>query len=57
MKKFGVTSVQNVPLRAGFKSDEFDEEEETESWPFCELVGGEMWLAISKPPDVPRALP
>ena len=52
MKKFGVTSVQNVPLRVGPKLEEFDEDEETESWPFRELVGGVMWLAITTRPDI-----
>ena len=47
MKKFGVTSLQNVPLRVGLKLEEFDENEKTESWPFRELVGGLMWLVIS----------
>ena len=47
MKKFGMTSVQNVPLRVGLKLKDFDEDEETENWPFCELVGGLLWLAIS----------
>ena len=49
VKKFDVTSVQNVPLRVGLKLDEFDEDGETESWPFRELVGGLMWLAIDTP--------
>ena len=47
-----MTSVQNVPLRVGLKLEEFDENEETESWPFRELVGGLMWLAISTRPDI-----
>ena len=40
VKKFRVTSVQSVPLKVGVKVEEFDENEETESWPFRELVGG-----------------
>ena len=55
-EEFGVTSVQNVPLRVGLKLDEFDEDEETESWPFRELVGGLMWLAISTRPDISNAV-
>ena len=47
VKKFRVTSVQSVPLRVGVKLEEFDEDEETQSWPFRELVGGLMCLAIS----------
>ena len=47
-----MTSVQSVPLKAGVKLEEFDENEETESWPFGELVGGLMWLAISTRPDI-----
>ena len=54
MKKFRVTSVQSVPLKVGVKLEEFDEYEETESWPFRELVGGLMWLAISTRPDIPN---
>ena len=39
MKKFRVASVQSVPLRVGVKLEEFDEDEATANWPFCELVG------------------
>ena len=56
MKKFGVIFVQNVPLRVGLKLEEFDEDEETESWPFRELVGSLMWLAISTHPDISSAV-
>ena len=56
MKKFRMTSVQSVPLREGVKLGEFDEDEETESWPFRELVGGLMWLAISTRPDISNAV-
>ena len=56
MKKFCVTSVQSVPLGVGVKLKEFDEDEETESWPFRELVGGLMWLAISTRPDISNAV-
>ena len=56
MKKFRVTSVQNVPLRVGVKLEEFDENEEPESWSFRELVGGLMWLAISTRPDISNAV-
>ena len=51
MKKFHVTSVQSVPLRVGVKLEEFDEDEETESWPFRELAGVLMGLAIPTRPD------
>ena len=56
VKKFRVTSVQSVPLKVGVKLEEFDENEETESWPFRELVGGLMWLAISTRPDISKAV-
>ena len=55
-KKFHVASVQSVPLRVGVKLEEFDEDEETESWLFRELVGGLMWSAISIRPDVSNAV-
>ena len=50
VKNFRVTSVQSVPLRVGDKLEEFDEDEETESWPFRELAGL-LWLAISIRPN------
>ena len=34
----------------------FHEDEETESWPFRELVGGLIWLAISTRPDISNAV-
>ena len=52
VKKFRVISVQSVALRVGVKSEELDKDEKTESWPFRELVGGLMWLAISTRPDI-----
>ena len=51
-----MTSVQSVPLRVGVKLEEFDEGEETESWPIRKLVGGLMWLAISTRPDISNAV-
>ena len=56
VKKFDVTSVQNVPLRVRLKLDEFDEDEETESRPLRECVGGLMWLVISTRPDISNAV-
>ena len=55
-KKFHVTSVQSVPLEVGVELEEFDKDEETESWPFRELVGGLMRLAISTRPDISNAV-
>ena len=52
VKKFRVTSVQSVPLKVGVKLEEFDEDEETDSWPFRELIGGLTWLVISTRPDI-----
>ena len=56
VKKFRVTSVQSVQLKVGFKLEEFDENEQTENWPFRELVSGLMWLAISTRPDISNAV-
>ena len=56
VKKFRVTSVQSVPLKVGVKLEELDENEETDSWSFRELVGGLMWLAISTRPDISNAV-
>ena len=55
VKKFRVTSVQSVPLRVKVKSKEFDEDLETESWSFREVVGL-VWLAISTRPDISNAV-
>ena len=51
-----MTSVQNVPLKVGVKLEKFGEDDETESWPFRELVGGLMWLAIWTRPDIFNAV-
>ena len=56
VKKFRVTSVQSVPLKVGVKLEGFDEDEETESWSFRELVGGLMWLVISTRPGISNAV-
>ena len=56
VNKFDVTYVQNVPLKVGLESDEFDVDEETENRRFRELVGGLMWLAISIRPDISNAV-
>ena len=53
-----MTSVQSIPtLRVGVKLEDFDENEETESWPFRELVGGLLWLTTSIRPDISNAVP
>ena len=62
VKEIRLTSVQSVPLGIGLKLEELEKDEETESWPFRELVGGLMWLAILIRPDplrgtVPRRKP
>ena len=56
MKEIRLTSVQSVPLGIGFKLEELEKDEETESWPFRELVGGLMWLAILIRPDISNAV-
>ena len=56
VNKFDVISVQNILLRVGLKLDEFDVGEKTENSPFRELVGGLMWLAISRRPDISNAV-
>ena len=54
--KFRVTSVQSVSLKVRVKLEEFDENNETGSWSFRELIGGLMWLAISTRPDISNAV-
>ena len=56
VKKFRVTPVQSVPPKIGVKLEDFHEDEETESWPFRELVGVLMWLAISTRPVISNAV-
>ena len=48
VKKFRLTSIQSIPLIVGVRLEEFDEDEETESWPFREFVVGLVWLAIDE---------
>ena len=56
VKKVCVTSKKSVPLRAGLKLEEFDEDERVKNWPFRELVGGLMWRSISTRPDISDAV-
>ena len=50
-------SAQNVPVRVGVKLEKFDEDDElNENWPFRELVGNLMLLAISTRPDISNAV-
>ena len=49
-------STQSVPLRAGVKLEDFDEDEMIENWPFRELVGSLMWLTVSTRPDISNAV-
>ena len=56
VKKFRVTTVQSVPLKVGVELEKLDEDKEPESWPFRELVGGLMWLAISTCLDISNAV-
>ena len=51
-----VSSVQSVPVRVGANLEEFHEDEETESWPFRDFVGGLMWLAIMTRPEISNAV-
>ena len=44
-------SVENVLLGISVKLKEFKGDEETENWPFRELVGSLVWLAISTRPE------
>ena len=56
VKKFRVTSVTSVPLKVRVELEEFDEDEETEGWPFRELGCDLMWLVISIRPDIFNAV-
>ena len=56
VKKFCVTSTQSIPLRAGVKLEDFDEDEMIENWPFRELVGSLMWLSVSTRLDISNAV-
>ena len=56
VKKFRVTSVQSVPLRVEMKLGEFNEDEETNNWPFLELVGRLMRLSILTRPNISNAV-
>ena len=57
MKKFRVPpSVHNVPPGEGLKLEEFSENDKTENWPFREIIGSLMWLAISTLPGIYNAV-
>ena len=43
VRTFRVSSVQNVPDKAGAKLDDFNDDDETEDWSFRELVGSLTW--------------
>ena len=45
-----------IAFGCDFDLNHSDVEEETESWPFHELVGGLMWLTISTHPDISNAV-
>ena len=51
-----MTSIQSILLRIGYELEEFNEDEETEGWPFRELVGGSRCLAILTRPDISNAV-
>ena len=51
-----MTSEQSVLLRVGVTLEELYEDEETENWPFRELLGGLLWLAFSTRPDISNAV-
>ena len=48
--------MQNASLGVSVKLEEFSEDDKTENWPFRDLVGSLMWLAISTCPDIFNAV-
>ena len=52
VKEFCVDSVQNVPIKVGVKLEDFSVDNETEDWPFRELVGSLVWLSSPTRPDI-----
>ena len=45
-----------MPIRVGVKLEDFSEDDETDDWPFREILSSLMWLSISTRPDSSNAV-
>lgn len=55
-KRFCVDSVQSVPITLGGKLEDFNEDDETETWSFRQLLDSLMWLSTLIRPDILNAV-
>ena len=54
--EYGIEFGKSVPLPFGARLAEFDKNQASGDWPFCELVGSLIRVSTQTPPDVSYAV-